>query len=264
MPKDIEKLSDGNFVNREGDVLPADDVITEEDMDPSSAQYMQTSSERADVIMRVKKPFLTVEDFEMADKLFVNEQDRDLNPGVSLSMKKRAKALTRIAQQYEAHENLSKMADDAKSFKVNPFNQAYSKKQMRQRLDDARDEFADSKDAFDDDLSYLAKVKHLKNHGFSQDDLTILHASRIDMRGEIEKLRKGGELAHDRLVIINKIRTNVGLEPIEPNIPDHLKIVHANKPTSSVEKESGCDCNCQVCDNGGGLHCHKERTNCFM
>ncbi|MCD8561846.1 hypothetical protein LRY29_02175 [Candidatus Saccharibacteria bacterium] len=30
-----------------------------------------------------------------------------------------------------------------------------------------------------------------------------------------------------------------------------------------AEKE-GCDCECPICDGGGGLHCHNERTGCYI
>lgn len=34
-------------------------------------------------------------------------------------------------------------------------------------------------------------------------------------------------------------------------------------PEVQVKKE-GCDCECQICDRGGGQHCHNERTGCYI
>jgi hypothetical protein len=265
MAEDIEKFDDNAFINNVGDVLSAADAQALEEIDP---KRMKSSRERADQIMRGHQPEPTLEDEAAVNAVFDRAKfDIDPYPGAFLSLKKRAKAMTRIARYYEASEHLMNMDKDAKSFKTNKFNQSYPRDEMLERLASAETSFIESKEKFDDDLSYLARVKRLLGQGLTPDDLQVLRALRVDTRDDIEKLRKGGELSDDRLEIVNRIRTNAGLEPISPIIPDHLNNDFALSPVvraEEAEKESGCDCNCQRCDNGGGLHCHNKRTHCFV
>lgn len=50
------------------------------------------------------------------------------------------------------------------------------------------------------------------------------------------------------------------------DLSEQFELSRSRKGGSSRAEaaERGCDCSCQICENGGGLHCHNERTNCFI
>lgn len=267
MAENIEKLDPNAFVDSEGDVRTPADVQVLEGVD---TDRMVSSRDRADKKIKAKRERdlePSDEDIAQADADFLREQvhfDRD--PGVTLSLKKRAKAMTKIARYYEESENLKDMDADAQSFRTNKFNQAYTKDEMKRRLEQAENHFLDGKETYDDAINSLSKTKQLLERGFTADELQVAQASRVDIRNAVEQLRKKGPLYEGRLELINALRESVGLEPIEATFPEHLTREFTPKPFAPPEQEekSGCDCNCQTCNLGGGLHCHNDRSGCYI
>ena len=257
-----EKVSDTVLLDVEGDVVnPAD--VANSDIDPdrirSSVERIQNAANQKHLHNLEPTP----EEVAEADQLF--EQERQSPSGVSVSLKKRAKAITTAVRYYEQSEHLSDMERDAKSFKPNKFNQAYSRPEMKAQIEAGEEAFANEHPAYQDAIKDISRVKQLLAEGFTPEELQIAGVSRAQMRNMLETLRRRGGKYEGRFDLVNELRKQVGLEPVAPTVPDHLKSTHIHKLASpESDEKTGCDCNCQVCDSGGGLHCHNERTNCFI
>lgn len=156
-----------------------------------------------------------------------------LERGASISLAKRALALTRIAEHYDAYDRLHQQRKDAESFKPNDFNTKHSRSEMKTIIDDAELALDQAAERYKKSYSYLAGIKKLRKAGFDGDDLSVLSAEKVRTRDEIEKLRHGGELAKKRWEVINAIRNNAGLDSYDDIASDAVE----NEPSLNVVPE---------------------------